>query len=222
MKYAKTLLLMAVAALTLIAILAPSASANAKVCSTAATAHTPTTACAAGHGWVYQGSVVTTLQPETSASLTATKPDNTTIKCTEATFAGSVTNGTTGTGNVTKLTFGSCSSAFCSLLGGKISVEGTKLPWSATGTTTSAGINNGNGTLDMFNGAGKLVCSAGPTVCEYSTPNASIDFTGGEPASGQITSAPAPKISGPEFTCGTEADVSGSVNVTTPSSIWVE
>jgi hypothetical protein len=223
MKYVKIIGLMAVAAMALTAMFAASASANSKTCSTAASTHTPTTACGAGHGNVYQGAFDATLEAGTQAVLTATNPDNTTVKCTESTVQGTIANGTTGTGTITKLSFGGCSSGFCSLLGGKVTAEGTTYPWASTATTTTAGVNNGNGTLDVTNAAGKFVCSAGPTVCEYTAATASVDITGSDTApTAKATNVALTKTVGPEFTCGTTGDWSGAYIVTTPSSFWVE
>ena len=216
MKYVKIMGLAAIAAMALMAVVAASASANAKVCSTSGTG----VACNAGHGNVYTGKVVAKVNAS-GTILTMTNPDNWTLKCSESVAEGEITNGSTGTGKIIKLTFGTCSSAFCF---GALS-ETSPAGWPATATTTTAGVIDTNGIMDVtINGnAIKFVCTFPQTTCEYSatTPQVHIKGSGAAPQM-VATNISLTKTFGPEFTCGTNADWSGTYNVTTPVSLFIE
>jgi hypothetical protein len=217
MKYVKMLGLAALAAMAVMAVGAASASASAKVCSTTSVGGV---ACKAGHGTVYKGKIVAKVNA-TGAVLTATNPDNTTVKCTESTAEGEITNGETGTGKITKLTFGTCSSSFCFGTMTATSPAG----WPATATTTIPGTENTNGIMDVtINGfAGKFSCTFPETVCEYSAAVPQLHVTGSDNAPViTATNIKLTKIAGPEFTCGKEGDWSGTYNVSTPSSLFIE
>ena len=220
MKYVKIMGLAALAAMALMAVVASSASASAKVCSTAGTAPPTGVACLANHGNVYNGKVVAKVNAS-GAILTATNPDNTTVKCTESVAEGEITNGATGTGKITKLTFAGCSSAFCF---GTLTAT-SPAGWHATATTTTAGVIDTNGIMDVtINGnAGKFVCSFPSTTCEYSATTPQLHIKGSDTAPQMVaTNISLTKTVGPEFTCGTSADWSGTYNVTTPTSLFIE
>jgi hypothetical protein len=219
MKYVKILGLVAVALAAMMAIGAASASASAKVCSTSGAG------AACGGSKAYTGEIVAT---SNKVTLTATTPDNTTVTCTESTSKGTV-NGETGTGAITALSFGSCSSAFCSLLDGKI-VATASVPaagWAATATTGGEAAPNGFMDVKINGAAGKFTCfnTAGTIVtsnCEYTATEPQLTIKGGTPASLVATNVTLTKSVGPEGTCGTSGDWSGTYTVTKPTNLTIE
>lgn len=205
--------LVALSAMALMAFAASSASA--KVCSTAGTGE----ACTSGK--VYSGTVEATLKPETSATLTATNSSGgsvSTVTSTSSTVKGSVT-GSTGTGSITSLTFASLSSSACPNGVTASTTASTSNPWAVTTAATSGG----NGTMTVENVEGSFVCGTflGNITCTYKAASATTSVTGGEPAHVTATNVALSRVSGPEATCGTKADWSGTYVVTTPSSLWL-
>jgi hypothetical protein len=219
MRYGKIMGLVAVALAAMMAIGAASASASAKVCSTSGTG------AACGGGKAYTGEIVAT---SSKVTLTTTSPDNTTVTCTESTARGTV-NGETGSGVITTLTLSKCSSAFCTLLDGVI-LAAASVPtagWAATATT--GGEEAPNGFMDVkINGvAGKFQCvNTTHTVvtsnCEYTAAEPQLTIKGGSPATLVATNVVLTKSVGPEGTCGTGGDWSGTYTVTKPSNLTIE
>ena len=221
MKRLKKICLAAAVAMALAAAVVPSASADARVCSTSAGTHSPTTSCGAGHGWIYSGVFHSTLRPSTSFTLRETSASGGTVgtvTCTEATASGTV-DGTTGTGSVTAYTFvtSSCSDASCPS-GVHVSTAGA--PWASTFTFSS-------GTAGQLHISGVEVdfaCTAafGITItCKFSAATSTLEVTGGEPALLKAQNISMTKTSGPESTCGAKADSSGEYQVATPSSVFI-
>jgi hypothetical protein len=102
MTYMKMLGLAALAVTAMMAVIATSASASARVCSTSGTG----AACeGTSHGKVYTGALSASLAAGTNGILTS----GTTITCKKSTTSGKVTNGETGTGNIESVTFTECS-----------------------------------------------------------------------------------------------------------------
>ncbi len=231
MKYVKMFALAAVAVTALVAVAASSASASAKVCSTATTAHTPTTACTAGHGWVYQGKISAKLKTGTNAVLKATTGGGfvtSTVTCTGSESEGEVTNGTTGTGKLTKLTFTGCSSSSCSGAGGVTasSTASAATPWAATATTTIPGTENGNGIMDVSNATGQFTCDTGifgHVTCKYEVSTAQPHVTGSDTEPLIVANAIILTTEPNQNSlCGAHASWTATYKVTTPSSLWVE
>ena len=220
MKHLKILGLAVVAAMALMAVTAGSASA-AKVCSTSAGTHTPTTACGTGDGWVYSGEIKASLTPKTAATLVARSASNsiiTTVTCTGSEAAGTV-NGTTGEGSLTSLTFvtSTCSSGLCP---NGVHAESENLPW-ATSVASTSGTN---GTMTTKNVTGEFVCTGAfgiNTTCTYSAASATTSITGGEPAEMVATAVPLAKTVGAESICGAKSEWSGSYQITTPTSLFI-
>jgi hypothetical protein len=207
--------LVALSAMALMAFAASSVSA--KVCSTSGTGE----ACTSGK--VYTGEIDASLKTGTSATLTATNSSGSsvsTVTCTSSTVKGVVTNGSLGTGDITSMTFASCSSAACSNGVTATTTAGTgEKQWPAQATATGGG----NGTLAVEKVEGSFVCGTilGNITCTYKTAKATTTVTGGEPAHVTATNIPLERVSGAEATCGTKADWSGTYVVTTPASLWL-
>jgi hypothetical protein len=220
MRYVKIMGLVAVALAATMAIGAASASASAKVCSTSGGG----SACASGKA--YSGGIAAF---STKVTLTATAPDNTTVTCTESQAVGTV-NGETGSGSISSLTFAVCSSAFCTLLNGEI-IATASVPvggWAATATTGGEAAPNGIMDVTINGAAGEFKCvdknntSTVFTTCKYNAGTAELTIKGGTPASLVATNVPLTKTSGPEGTCGTKADWSGTYTVSKPTNLTIE
>jgi hypothetical protein len=224
MKYVKVFGVAALAAFALMAVVAASASANAKVCSTEGTG----VACAAGHGKVYKGIIkATVLAP--GAVLTATNSSGvsvSTVTCTGSEAEGEVTNGETGTGKITKLTFTGCSSPSCETVTASSSASAAS-PWAATATTTIPGTSNTNGIMDVTNPTGSFVCRQFfiPVTCKFKATTAQVHITGSDVSEGARMVATNVALSieeGPESLCGAKADWSATYKVVTPKTIMIE
>jgi hypothetical protein len=227
MKYVKMIGLVALAAMALMAVSAASASANAKVCSTTTgspNTEIPNVACLSGHGVVYSGPISASLVAGTNAVLKATNSSGSTVtevKCSQSTSSGTI-NGTTGSGSISTLTFGTCSSEQCP---SGVVASSTGTPYAATATTDGATINT-NGILDVTNAAGKFECKGtivGTVTCSYTAALAQPTIDGSDTAPRMTASNIAlARSGGLEFLCGAKADWTASYNVTTPSSLFVE
>jgi hypothetical protein len=224
MKLVKVFGLAAMTAMALMAVIAASAAANARVCSTEGTG----TACAAGHGKVYSGTIrATVLSP--GAILTATNSSGTsvsTVTCTGSEAEGTVTNGSTGTGQITKLTFTGCSSPSCETVTASSSAS-TGSPWPATATTTIPGTSNTNGIMDVTNPTGSFICRQFfiPVTCKFKAASAQVHITGSDVSEGArmvATNVPLSIEEGPESLCGAKADWSATYKVVTPKTLMIE
>jgi hypothetical protein len=224
MKHVKIIGLAALAVMAFMAVAASSASASAKVCSTEGTG----TACEAGHGKVYNGTIkATVLSP--GAVLTATNSSGVsvaTVTCTGSEAEGQVTNGATGTGNITKLTFTGCSSPSCETVTASSSASAAS-PWPATATTTIPGTSNTNGIMDVTNPTGSFVCRQFfiPVTCKFKTSSAQVHITGSDSPEGARMVATNVALSieeGPESLCGAKADWSATYKVVTPKTLMIE
>jgi hypothetical protein len=222
MKYIKVIGLAAIAILAMMAVVAASASANAKVCSTSGVGP----ACGAGHGNEYTGTVEASLTPGKSATLTATNSSGSsvsTVTCTSSVVKGSVTNSSTGTGQITSMTFANCSSAACTKVTASTTASAA-VPWHVTMTTTVPGTVNTNGIMDVSKVKGKFVCEGsifGNVTCEYEAATASAHVKGGEPAEVTATNIPLTRTAGIAFLCGEVGDWSGEYVVTNPKSVFI-
>jgi hypothetical protein len=224
MKLVKAFCLAAMAALALTAVIAASASANAKVCSTGAAG----AACKAGHGNVYKGVVKgSVLSP--GAVLTATNSSGTsvaTVTCTGSEAEGEITNGETGTGKITKLTFTSCSSPSCETVTASSSASAAT-PWTATASTTIAGTENTNGIMTVSNATGSFICRQFfvPVTCRFTATSAKVHITGSDVSEGArmvANNIPLAIEEGPESLCGAKADWTATYKITTPKTVMIE
>ena len=194
----------------------------ARVCSTSAGTHTPTTACGSSDGWVYSGGIAASLTPGGSAVLATVSSSGsviTTVTCTKSEAGGNV-NGTTGEGSITSLTFvtSSCSSNLCP---NGVHAESENLPWS----TNVAFTNGASGTMTTKNVAGEFVCTAAfgfNITCTYSAASATTAVVGSDSAPEIIaTNVPLAKTSGPESTCGAKGEFSATYRVTAPTTLFI-
>jgi hypothetical protein len=217
MRCIKTLGLAALAATALIALVASSASA-ARVCSTSGIGET----CNASHGKVYTGTIIA--KNSGNVVVTATNPDNTTFTVTASEIHGDITNGSTGVGRIDRLTATGGSSAFCfGTLTGSTTASTTS-PWSMTVSTTIEGVENTNGIMTIASGGLKFTCGFPAVECVYSFSNAKLHIDGSDTvgAARLTVNVLLTKTSGPEFTCGTSADWTGTYNITTPTTLMIE
>jgi hypothetical protein len=212
MKYAKMIGLAALAVLALMAVVAASASANAKVCSTEGTG----TACKAGHGKVYKGAVSSHLTAGKSAIL---ESGFIKVTCTESSAGGEITNGETGTGKITSLTFGSCSSGLGACTAKTTASAGN--PWPATVTTDTPGVENTNGLMDVSNVTGEFTCAG--VTCKYISNSASATVDGSD-TNPEITASKVAltREEGSSGLCSATATWSGEYQITTPKTLFVE
>src|SRR3954454_18170493 len=178
MKYLKIIGLTAFAAMALMAVGASSASA-AKVCST--TAGSPAgAACKAGHGNVYNGPIVAKNVGNVILTVfNASNEDINTVTCTGSEAGGSITNGETGVGNLTKLTFTGCSSNICSSVSATTTASTTN-PWSSSVRTDVEGVENTNGIMTTNNVTGQFICTflGFPVTCKYEAASAETTVDG--------------------------------------------
>lgn len=222
MKYAKTLLLVVVAAISAMALLASSASATT-VCTKDAN-HQSATFCSAAHGNQIKNPtpITASLVPGSGgAVLTATNTKGEsvrTVTCTTSTVTGSATP--TGGGTISGLTFANCTSPNCTdVTASTPRTGGTAFPWTATATTGTAP----NGEMHVTNASGKFsgTCFFISVTCEYEAATATVIITGGEPAVIHANSVPLTRTAGPEATCGSKADWSATYEITTPTSLYL-
>jgi hypothetical protein len=197
---------------------ASSATASAKVCSTAGAG----TACTSGHGNVYSGTVAAV---SSKVVFTGTSPDNATITCAESTLEMTL-NGATGTGSTTRFTLNQCTVPVCALLGGSWGASVTT-GWGVTATTEAAAENT-NGLLDLtMNGTVfSWSCTSSSGVlwtCQYKGSTPQLGLTGSDTAPQiVVNNVTLSKTIGPETPCGQSLDWSGTYVVKTPSSLFVE
>jgi len=221
MKYLKIIGLVALAAMALTAVIASSASA-ATVCSTSGTGG----ACGAGHGNVYKGSIVG--KNSGNVVLTVTNAEGkaiNTVTCTSSEAAGEITNGETGAGKLTKMTFSSCNSNVCGTVTVTTSASTTN-PWASSVTTEVAGVQNTNGTMTTEGVTGSFTCSffGFPVTCRYKTAKAETKVTGSDTEPKMVANnVPLELEEGGNATvCGTKSDWTGTYTLTTPSSLFIE
>jgi len=224
MKLTKIAAILAIAALAVMAAVTASASASAKLCSTSGTGN----ACESGHGKVYTGKIVETLKANTQATLAATGAGATSIlKCSASTTEGEIKSGETGTGVITSQTFSTCTSeTVCSGATTVATSASTGAPWNMTATTTTAGISNTNGRMDVTGTdiTFTLACIGIP-ICTYKATNPRFDVTGSDVINGAALTSESvvlTRTSGSESTCGTDANWSATYVATTPSTLMIE
>jgi hypothetical protein len=208
MKQLKMLGVAAVAALALMAVIG-SATASAKVCSTAGTG----TACGASDGNEYTGAFSATA---TNATLTS---GFVTVSCTDSVATGDITNSATGAGTITGLTFSGCTHNLGSGGCTASTTASTTAPWAATVTHTTGT----NGTLAVKTVTGEFTCTIlGSAVkCIYKAGEATAVVTGAEPAVVKATSVALEKEAGSNGLCSNEGTWSGTYTVTSPTSLFV-
>src|SRR3954468_16615116 len=218
MKYLKIIGLTALAAMALMAVGASSASA-AKVCSTAGTG----AACGAGHGKVYTGAIAAkNVGNVTLTVFNKANEDINTVTCTTSEAGGTITNGETGTGSITKLTFTGCSSNICSAV--SASTNAATSPW-ASEVATEAEKENTNGLMTSKNVTGTFPCTflGFPVTCKYSA-SAATTKVDGHDTEPKITAEKVPlttEESSNEAVCGATSTWTGTYRINTPSSLFV-
>jgi hypothetical protein len=205
--------LAAIAALALMAVIGASA-ASAKVCSTSGTGES----CGTGHGNLYTGKIVATLSTPSVARLVS---GFITVTCGESTVEGEITNASTGTGDITKMTFGDCHSNLNTTSGSctaSTSASSTN-KWPASVAVTTAP----NGTMTVENITGTFVCNAlgSTSTCHYEAAKASVAVNGGEPATVVATNVGLAREGTNSASCSASATWSGTYTVTTPTSIFI-
>jgi hypothetical protein len=218
MKY-RTGICAALMVVAMMVFLAPSAFGSAKVCSTVGTGP----ACKAGHGNQYTGTISATVRAGTKLVSTLTNSAGNTIRtveCSGSVLSGKVNNSSTGTGEVTGMTFTGCTSAGCSEIKG-LSLG---LPWAATATTKTPGVEETKAIVEASNSFTEFtaVCLGIEAKCKYEATTNAVEFTTGEPAKGEVNKLPAIRVSGAEFICGVKEDLTGAYDVTTPTSLFIE
>ena len=232
MKHLRMLGLAGLALVAFMAIAAASASAKATVCSTdKATDNTHNlpngTACPGGPAgsFIYSGKIKASVTDPPGVVLQGTE-DGTltvTVTCKTSIIEGTI-NGTTGTGSLTVLTFGTCSAPQCSNGVTATTSASSTNPWPATATTTTAGSANGNGTLDVNNITLQFDCNIFGlhTICKYEKTEAQVDFDGNDtaPELTAYTIVLFPEA-GSSSLCGRHAGLTATYKFTTPTSLWV-
>lgn len=219
MKYLKLIVLAALAAMALMATAASPASA-ATVCSTAGTGES----CGGSHGKIYTGPIVA--KNVGNVVLTVTNSESkviNTVTCTSSEAGGSITNGETGEGDLTKLTFTSCSSTLCSSVSASTTAS-TSNPWASSVRTDSEVVDT-NGIMTTNNVTGQFTCTflGFPVTCKYKASAAETTVDGSDTE---------PKITANNVTlendgntntsvCGTDGDWTGTYKITTPSSLFI-
>ena len=178
--------------------------------------------CAGTHGKQYSGKIHATLKAGTHANLTVTNSSGgsvTTVTCTGSTVEGTV-NGATGAGQITTFHFTGCSSPLCPNGVHASTTASAVAPWPAQATTSGTGPN---GTLHVEKIGGKFICTGSffNTTCEYASAKATVNVTGGAPATITATSVPLTKTAGAEAVCGVKADWTATYTVGTPSSLYL-
>jgi len=217
MKHLKILGLAAVAALALMAAVgAATASANAILCSTTGTiVNAKCTAAGTKQLPDTPTEIDASLKAGTVAELTSTF-DN--VKCTTSTVKGTLTSGSTGTGNIESMTFSGCTDSF----GGNCTADTSATAankWPVTATTTTAGVHDGNGQMHVSNITGKFICPIG--TCRYKAETATPHITGGDPAHITATKIVLNREEVSTFGCSATATWSATYVVTHPASLWV-
>lgn len=214
MDYRKTLLIAALASLTILGVGSASASAS-KVCSQSGTG----AACGSGHGNVYTGALKGALKAGTALKWTSAFI---TITCSGSTIGGSITNGETGTGNVTSVAFSSCLDSFGTTCTASTTASTTN-PWPVTTTTTKA--PDGTAVVKGFTTSFTCPVFGSPVTCHYNSPEAGsageLVLTGGETAQFDATNVPSVKETGSASLCSETATSSAEYTVTTPDSLYL-
>jgi hypothetical protein len=208
-KYARILVLAALAALAVTAIGASTASA--KVCSKTVAG----SGCggSASHGELYSGALEAT---STNAQLTSGFVN---VSCTHSVLKGTVT-GSTATGTITSMTFTGCTNNLGQNCTAATSAE--KSNWPAKAVTETAP----NGRMEVENITGEFTC--GTTTCRYKTAKAGASkelvVTGGEPAKVTISSALPVSLEREEVSsglCSSTAKWHGTYTVIAPKSLYL-
>jgi hypothetical protein len=218
MKHVKRAAFAALAVVALASIFATTASANAKICSTAGTG----AACKSGHGNVYTGKVDGKLSGLFNWTATnAAGEKRASLTCAESTVEGEVTNGETGSGKITRLLLSQCSSATCS---SPLSFSIALLPWTFTAETTTPEVENTNGLLKTGEITGAFGCTyfGIAYTCRYKLASATFHVTGSDTAPTMSVDVVTEREEGLEFACGVKADWTATYSITTPSSLFVE
>jgi hypothetical protein len=186
-----------------------------KVCSKSGTG----SSCGAGHGNVYTGALKAQLKAGTTLKWTSSFI---TITCLQSTMEGSITNGETGTGNVTSVAFGSCSNSFGTACTAKTTAS-TVNPWPVTTTTTKA--PNGTAVVKGFTTSFSCTVLGSPVTCNYTSEEAGskgeLVITGGETAQFDATNVPSVKEAGSSSACSATATSSAEYTITTPDSLYL-
>jgi hypothetical protein len=214
MKYLKIIGLAALAAMALMAV---ASTASAKVCSTSGTG----IECGAGHGKVYTGAISSKNVNAVSLNVTNSKGEIINkVSCTTSEAGGKITNGTTGEGEINKMTYTGCSSNICSSVAANTNAATS--PWASTVTATSGG----NGSMTSTNPTGTFTCTflGFPVTCRYSAASATttVDGSDTEPKITASNVALTTEESSNESVCGTSADWTGTYRITSPASLFVE
>jgi hypothetical protein len=208
MKHLKLLGVAVVAALTLVAVIG-SATASAKVCSTAGTG----AACGATDGTEYAGAFTATATNATFVSGFVT------AVCTDSVQTGDITNSATGAGTITGLTFTGCTHNLGS--GGCVAstTASATAPWTASVIHTTGT----NGTLTVLNVTSEFTCTIlGSAVkCLFKASSAVAEVHGGEPAVIKETNVALEKEAGSNSLCSSTAGISASYVVVSPTSLFV-
>lgn len=215
MKYAKRLGLVALAALALTAVIG-AGTASAKVCSTAGVG----TSCGTGHGNEWTGEFHAVLTPNKPVILTSGFIN---VTCTSSTVNGKVTNSATGAGEITALTFGSCTDNISGNACTPVVSEGT--PWAGT-VHSIAGTTNGR--MTVTDARGSFTCSpfGSAVLCKYTAANAGgegeITVTGSDTdPEVDANKVKLTKVAGSDPLCSSNATWSGEYTVTTPTSLFI-
>jgi hypothetical protein len=220
MRYVKMLGLAALAATALVAVMAASASANARVCST--TNGNPVGAnCEAGHGKIYNGPIGVSLTPGTGG---VDLSGAITVNCGTSNVSGTFTNGATGTGQITSWTFSGCSSILGSCTASTTASAAN--PWPVTWTTDGE-VGSTRGWLDLSNATGQFTCAG--VTCKYDKPvsNNEITLDGSDVAGGARLTIDMhwtlePGQPSPCGHVGSPFTLEGTYTVISPSTLMVE
>jgi hypothetical protein len=132
----------------------------------------------------------------------------TTVSCTKSTVAGKVENsgaGVTAGGKISSLTFTGCNFPVTVLKPGSLEIHHTS---GYNGTLTSTGA--------------EITIETSIASCLYKTSATDVgSLTGGSPAKLAINSAAIPRT-GHSFFCGSSGQWTGSYEVTSPTSLYVD
>jgi hypothetical protein len=180
--------------------------ASAKICSTAGTG----VSCGTGHGNVYRGPISFALS-ESTATLTS---GFTNITCSASEGQGEVTNGESGVGNLTSLTFSGCKDNMgnsCT----ETSSATNEAPWEFT---TALNVNT-NGVVRIKKSTTEWSCIL--YTCKYITGEYEGLVEGGETASIAFNKVIETKETGSSAFCSSTATLSGSYKIKTPDSLFI-
>jgi hypothetical protein len=178
MRYMKILGLVTLAVTAMMAVIATSASASARVCSTSGTG----AACeGTSHGKVYTEALAASLAAGTNAILTGAL----TVTCKKSTVGGKITNGETGTGNIESMTMNECSAGIlgaCTISSNASAAN----PFPATATTDGEKTTN-NGSLDIDRMTILFTCLG--QICRYekAVSNSEVTLDGSDTTTAKLT-----------------------------------